>query len=173
MSEIRRYGRDGISGEYIVARPDGQWVEYKDHAKAIEAKDAEIVHVAGNANTLNERLNEAERTVAKLQGMLAECYRLTGADADGNEDWRLAQRAMDEVRRLRRESDAAEARIAGLVRLITAGNQQIHEIASALGCLPLFSSIRLHVAAVLDVVQGLHDDNERLRSTVAEKAPGK
>lgn len=40
---------------------------------------------------------------------LAECYRLSGADTDGNEDWRLAGRAVEEVRRLRDDSDREAA----------------------------------------------------------------
>lgn len=32
---------------------------------------------------------------------LAECYRLAGGDTDGNEDWRLAPDAVEEVRQLR------------------------------------------------------------------------
>lgn len=46
---------------------------------------------------------------AKLQRDLAECYRLTGADPDGNEDWRLAKDAVEEVRRMRQEVDRCEA----------------------------------------------------------------
>ncbi len=45
--------------------------------------------------------------VEELEGDLAECYRLSGADPDGNENWRLAPRAVGEVRRMREESDAA------------------------------------------------------------------
>jgi len=49
---------------------------------------------------------------------LAECYRWSGADPDGNEDWRLADRAVEEVKRLRQESDEEntrlEAEVAGL-----------------------------------------------------------
>ena len=40
---------------------------------------------------------------------LAECYRLSGADPDGDEDWRLAERAVEEVRRLRTDYDKAAA----------------------------------------------------------------
>ena len=47
------------------------------------------------------RLND----FAELESALAECYRLSGADPDGDEDWRLACHAVDEVRRLREESD--------------------------------------------------------------------
>ena len=44
--------------------------------------------------------------VKQLEGWLAECYRLTGADPDGNEDWRLADsRAVEEVRELREDCD--------------------------------------------------------------------
>lgn len=47
----------------------------------------------------------AASEVQRLRGMLAECFRLSGADPDGNEDWRLAESAVEEVRRLRAESD--------------------------------------------------------------------
>jgi chromosome segregation ATPase len=43
--------------------------------------------------------------VERLQHDLAECYRLSGADPDGNEDWRLAKDAVAEVKRLREEYD--------------------------------------------------------------------
>lgn len=54
------------------------------------------------------RLAAVEQEKAQLQKELAECYRLTGADPDGNEDWILAGHAVEEVRRLRDEHDAIE-----------------------------------------------------------------
>lgn len=48
------------------------------------------------------------QAVAASEAALAECYRLTGADPDGNEDWRLAPEAVAEVARLRKECDLAE-----------------------------------------------------------------
>jgi hypothetical protein len=61
---------------------------------------------------------ELTATVARLTGerdaavsQLAECYRLSGADPDGNEDWRLAPRAVEEVRRLRKEYDEEEDKL--------------------------------------------------------------
>lgn len=57
---------------------------------------------------------ELRAEVRRLQADLAECYRLSGADPDGNEDWRIAPYAVVEVERLRRESDEAEARVAQL-----------------------------------------------------------
>jgi hypothetical protein len=53
-------------------------------------------------NALNMQ-DERDALIAQL----AECYRLSGADPDGNEDWRLAPRAVAEVKRLR--SDYEEA----------------------------------------------------------------
>lgn len=37
---------------------------------------------------------------------LAECYRLSGADPDGNEDWRLARGAVGAVKELREDYDS-------------------------------------------------------------------
>jgi len=51
-------------------------------------------------------LREAAAVLETQTKALAECYRLSGADPDGNEDWRLASNAVEEVRRLRTESDA-------------------------------------------------------------------
>lgn len=47
--------------------------------------------------------------VAAAEGRLAECFRQSGADPDGNEDWRLAKEAVQEVTRMRRDWDAAES----------------------------------------------------------------
>lgn len=58
----------------------GEWVRFKDHARVVE----------------------------RLEKALADCYRATGADPDGNEDWRLAEHALAEVKRLREELDAEQ-----------------------------------------------------------------
>lgn len=42
---------------------------------------------------------------------LAECYKLTGADPDGDEDWRLAPDAVEEVRRFRRDYDDLDSQL--------------------------------------------------------------
>lgn len=44
----------------------------------------------------------------EAEDRLGECYRLTGADPDGDESWRLAPHAVEEVRRLREEHDTAQ-----------------------------------------------------------------
>lgn len=67
--------------------------------------------------------------IDRLNGLLAAIFRETGADPDGNEDWRLATYALDEVQRLRRESDEADDRIVQLERAIYA-----HRDAIEIGC---------------------------------------
>lgn len=54
----------------------------------------------------NVLLKQKDAQIDRLTADLAECYRLSGADPDGNEDWRLALRAVEEVRRLRADYDA-------------------------------------------------------------------
>jgi len=56
-------------------------------------------------------LQGRDQRIEELQKDLAECFRLSGADPDGNEDWRLAPDAVQEVRRLREESDAADSQV--------------------------------------------------------------
>ena len=59
-------------------------------------------------NALADRLDQVRHDeIADLKRQLAECFRLSGADPDGNEDWRLAPRAVEEVRRLRSDYDDA------------------------------------------------------------------
>lgn len=48
--------------------------------------------------------------IAELQKDLADCFRLTGADPDDNEDWRLARDAVKEVAAMRTDLDLQEAR---------------------------------------------------------------
>ena len=55
-------------------------------------------------------LDAKDAEIADLKMQLAECFRLSGADPDGNEDWRLAPRAVEEVRRLRSERDELRRR---------------------------------------------------------------
>lgn len=81
---------------------------------------AEVESIAGRiAEARAEdaaRLQKAELRIATLEEWLAECYRLSGADPDSNEDWRLADRAVVEVAQMRREFDILESRIVELER---------------------------------------------------------
>ena len=49
----------------------------------------------------------AEQVAGPLRDQLGQCFRLSGADPDGNENWRLAPRAVDAVRQLRADYDEA------------------------------------------------------------------
>lgn len=46
-------------------------------------------------------------SVEQLEAWLAECYKLSGADPDGNENWRLAPHAVHAVGELRKDHDKA------------------------------------------------------------------
>jgi len=61
-------------------------------------------------SVLNQDVRVVCDALEQAQRSLAECYRLSGADPDGNEDWRLACDAVAEVRRLRREYDEMQAK---------------------------------------------------------------
>lgn len=56
-------------------------------------------------SAMSEESVDLKYYIKFLEGQLAQCYKLTGADPDGNEDWRLAPHAVEEVRRLRNEYD--------------------------------------------------------------------
>jgi hypothetical protein len=78
----------------------------------VDHKDGEFGFVGLNG-TADEAFVLAARTdvpalvaeVRRLTADLAECYRLTGADPDGNDDAHLARKAVGAVKRLRAESD--------------------------------------------------------------------
>jgi hypothetical protein len=57
---------------------------------------------------LADEMTEVEAEVKRLRTDLATCYRLTGADPDVDEDWRLAGYAVAQVQRLREEADQAD-----------------------------------------------------------------
>jgi hypothetical protein len=52
------------------------------------------------------------RAIREYQGKLADCYIWTGEDPDGNEQWRLADHAVEAVRNLRKEFDALQSKLA-------------------------------------------------------------
>lgn len=90
------------------------------HQQALAAKDAEIADANKDFKWMSQqaatRTAERDEALTQLQqvtqerdtliGQLAECYRLSGADPDGDSDAHLAPYAVQEVRRLREESDA-------------------------------------------------------------------
>lgn len=89
------------------------------HRRALEALDSIIArysdhgpvgHAAGrfvrtHGNHLREFIADITQTVASQQKMLADCFKMAGADCDGNEDFRIAPRALQAVTDLRRDYD--------------------------------------------------------------------
>ncbi len=71
---------------------------------------------AEELNSLQQELAQLRADNERLIGQLAECYRLSGADPDGNEDWRLAESAVNAVRELRKDSDEESAKLEAELR---------------------------------------------------------
>lgn len=54
---------------------------------------------------VHDGIPNVQAEVARLRSELAECYRITGADPDGDDDAMLATKAVDAVKRLRASAD--------------------------------------------------------------------
>jgi hypothetical protein len=67
---------------------------------------------------MTKKQQELLDKIKQLESWLAQIYRLTGADPDGNEDWRLAPMVVEEVARMRQELDDTEGRIMEMELLI-------------------------------------------------------
>jgi hypothetical protein len=76
----------------------------------------------------DEKVSILTAQIAALHTMLADCYRWSGADPDGNEDWRLAPHAVEEVKRLREESDAE---IAALTKQLAERDAVIRQLGTS------------------------------------------
>ena len=71
---------------------------------SIQGSSKVVGNLADNQAT-EVRLLPPGLTLEEALHDLAECYRLSGADPDGNEDWRLAPYAVEAVRELREDYD--------------------------------------------------------------------
>lgn len=76
--------------------------------------ETELEEARRKAGHYHAQRGEADERIAELESWLAECYRQSGADPDGNEDWRLAHQAVGEVTHMRVELDEADERNAKL-----------------------------------------------------------
>src|SRR3990167_8827662 len=99
-----------------------------------EIREALELHEMGcddeSALRLLATIEARDARIEELIADLAECFRLSGADPDGDEDWRIAPRAVAEVRRLREESDADGTRIEELEARIS--DERLREVAVAI-----------------------------------------
>ena len=86
-----------------ILRSDGANVAMSSHdgdpLAFLSADDGEFIAAA--RTDVPALVAEVER----LRFLLAECFRITGADPDGNDDAMLAGKAVDAVRRLRASAD--------------------------------------------------------------------
>jgi hypothetical protein len=64
-----------------------------------------ICDAGGAVDKLFKSLRDQEAEIARHVKMLADCFRMSGADPDGNEDWRIAPDALRAVTDLRRDYD--------------------------------------------------------------------
>jgi hypothetical protein len=118
-----------------------------------------------------------EHVAGPLRDQLGQCFRLSGADPDGNENWRLAPRAVDAVRQLRAdydetcdEAEKLRERVAELERdLLTlkAGAQKVENLCKTIS--DDRDRIRAECEALSDSLRECADD---LESEVKARASG-
>jgi hypothetical protein len=73
-----------------------------------EALDRLAYMAAGDFATIRDHIATLIAERDDLLNQLGECFRMAGADPDGNENWRLARRALKAVTDLRRDYDENE-----------------------------------------------------------------
>ena len=110
--------------------------------RELEEKDKEIERLeqmATGAVALREKemaernaRERAERERNERNAWLAECYRQTGADPDGDEDWRLAPLAVAAVKQHRADYDDACDEIAQVARRAERAERELEEAREAL-----------------------------------------
>jgi hypothetical protein len=94
---------------------------------------------------LRTRAEAAERERDEAAAMLAACYRMAGADCDGDEDWRIAPRALQAVTDLRRDYDEAGDEAEALRR-------RVAELEAVLRHIRNHSSVTSEQIAVIDAL---------------------
>lgn len=106
----------------------------------------------------------AEHARAPLLDQLGQCFRLSGADPDGNENWRLAHRAVDAVRQLRADYEEAcdeNDRLLARIAELEAQNQTLTRECS---------DAEDEAGRLEEELQKEHDEIDRLRAEVEAKA---
>ena len=101
---------------------------------------------------MSQLLVDALRQQAKvvtLTGVLAECYLVAGSDPDGECEERLAEHAIDAVRHLRRQCEAAQATVATLTQALRDVQWTLEGMGFGLG-----SEIRDRIVAAIAATRG-------------------
>lgn len=110
-------------------------------------------------------LTEHEQRVGELTRALAKCYRLSGADPDGDEDAMLARHAVQAVRELREESDANGEEELALREKAEADYQALREAVEG-------EIERLRIQAGEDMLVHCNDEADRLANLLNEGGKG-
>ena len=76
-----------------------------DVEKAVEYIDGLGLNIPSGWVIVRQTLRDQEAEIARHVKVLADCFRMAGADPDGNEDWRIAPDALRAVTDLRRDYD--------------------------------------------------------------------
>jgi len=99
-----------------------QWLDqHQSQARPYSAAAAKVIRdLLAEITRLKGEVEKATSIRKRLESELARCYVETGADPDSNSDSILATHALDEVRRLRKDHDAAEAKLAQAEASLTA-----------------------------------------------------
>ena len=104
---------------------------HETHSKGLQREFIDSKHEGAYWQWLEEQMTAERARCLELTALLATCYRLTGADPDGNEDWRLAERAVQEVLRLREDSEEEAEEYEETVARLTRERDALADMISA------------------------------------------
>jgi hypothetical protein len=81
---------------------DSGWLTWRQAKEVDQSLRAEVENYGAQCFAACD-----EQVAGPLRDQLGQCFRLSGSDPDGKENWRLAPRAVDAVRQLRADYDEA------------------------------------------------------------------
>lgn len=96
---------------------DGMY-DFLDEMDEVEERERRDKPKKDPIKGLQEMVARRETRIKELENQLAECYRLSGADPDGDDDAMLAKSAVAEVKELRARYDVLESQLACAVELM-------------------------------------------------------
>lgn len=120
-----------------------------------------------------QRYRKAHNTLAShIQAqtkMLADCFRTAGADCDGNEDWRIAPRALRAVTDLRRDYDEACDEADTLRQRAEHAEAELARVREEIDRATDVTTMSMF-GSQGDLIEALLDDRERLRALLSSPA---
>ena len=100
-------------------------------------------------DVIHQHATAAQAKVVTLTGLLAECYLVAGSDPDGECEERLAGHAIDAVRHLRKQCEAAQATVATLTQALRDVQWTLEGMGFGLG-----SEVRDRIVAAIAATRG-------------------